>query len=216
MFGTKLFPQLGYPTPTTIPTETTCLTLNIPASDEWWAIVVGVLYTLILEWNWQQLEGGIDRDEAAARFQLMLEDALEFASTHNTCQVSDVPTPYWDEDSEVDDEATPEEQIWYGEVEDPTVVPTTETFQERAEDFAFAGLLAISGLPGAAVSFLTIAPRFRLAFKQANIGNIIRVFVDANEAATIVDTGDDSVIEVPIIADPELESHQIYITAEVP
>lgn len=214
MFGEKKFPQLGYPTPTTIPDETTCLTLNIPANDEWWAIVVGVLYTLVLEWNWQQLEGGLDRDEVAARWQLMLEDALDVASSSNSCGITEVEAPFWDTDEDVDDNAPVDEQVWYGEVDDPTILPTTETFRERAEDFAFAGLLAIAGAPGAAISFLTIAPRFRLAFKQGNIGNIIRVFVDANEAAQITDAGDDSIAEVAIIADPELETHQIYITVE--
>jgi len=106
----------------------------------------------------------------------------------------------------------PNTQPWYGHVDDPTVVPTDETFTETLEDWTFAGLLAIAGAPGAAVSFLTIAPRFRLAFRQHDIGKIIRVFVDAEQAAEITDSGDDSVIEVPVIANPENETHRIYVT----
>lgn len=213
MFGDKLFPQnTGFPTPTVVPDETTCLTLNVPANDEWWAITVGVLYSLVLEWNWQQFEGGLDRDVVAARWQQMLEDALEVAASTDTCGVTSVGTPYWDDVVEADDEASPAEQVWYGEVDDPTVVPTTETFRETLEDWTFAGLLAIGGAPGAAVAFLTIAPKFRLAFKQGDVGKIIRVFVDAEQAAEIEQDGSGAEIEIPVVANPDLETHQIYIT----
>jgi len=214
MFGEKRFPQQqGFPTPTAIPDDTTCLTLNVPASDEWWGVVVGVLYSLILEWNWQQFEGGLGRDAVAARWQSMLEDALDVASTTNTCGVTpDVEAPFWDTDDDVDDSFPPDSQPWYGAVDDPAAVPTTETFRETLEDWTFAGLLAIAGAPGAAISFLTIAPKFRLAFKQGDIGKVIRVFVDANQAAQITDSGDGSVREVAIIGDPAYETHQVYVT----
>lgn len=203
---------MGYPTPVSIPDDTTCLTLQIPASDAWWAVTVGLLYSLILEWNWQQFEGGLDRDTVSARWQVMLEDALEAASTSNACGVVTVGTPYWDDASDLDDEATIADEIWYGEVDDPSVVPTTETFRETLEDWTFAGLLAIAGAPGAALSFLTIAPKFRLAFKQGDIGKIIRVFVDAEKIAQVEQDGSGDVLEIPVVANPENETHQIYIT----
>src|SRR3989304_1912197 len=119
MYGDKQFTGVGYPTPVSIPEATSCFILQVPADEAWWGVVVGLLYTLILEWNWQQLEGGLDRDVVAARWQIMLEDALEVAVTTNTCVVTDVPTPYWDEDQDVDDELSPEAQTWYGTVSDP-------------------------------------------------------------------------------------------------
>jgi len=213
VFGDKEFPGVGYPTPVSIPETTTWLTLNIPASDGWWAVTVGLLCSLMLEWNWQQFEDGLDRDVVTARWQQMLEDALEVASTTNSCPApADVGTPYWDDVVEVDDNADPETQIWYGEVDDPTVVPTEATFRETLENYTFAGLLAIAGAPGAAIAFLTIAPKFRLAFKQGDIGKIIRIFVDASEVAEIEQDGSGDLIEVDVVADPDLETHQIYVT----
>lgn len=169
-----------------------------------------------LHWatRWYRLDG-----EALSDADLEdIEDWASKAEDEALVAVSPAPTeveaPFWDDAEDVDDNAPIDDQPWYGEVDDPTVVPTTETFRERAEDFTFAGLLAIAGAPSAAVAFLTIAPKFRLAFKQGNIGNIIRVFVDAHEAAQITDAGDDSIAEVAIVGNPDLETHQIYITVE--
>jgi len=213
MFGEKLFPNVGYPTPTSIPDETTCLTLDVPASAEWWGIVVGVLYSLILEWEWQQFEGGIERDEAAARWQVMLEDALEVASTTNTCGVvPDAETPFWDDATDVDDSSAPEDQIWYGEVEDAEAAPDELSFVENLILWSFTGLLAVGVSPAVAIAFNTIAPKFVIAQRAGDVGEIIRIVVDAQDVARIDTTGRaGEIIETPVIADPELETHQIYI-----
>lgn len=139
------------------------------------------------------------------------EDELLVATAPGSDEVG---TPFWDDVVEVDDEAAPADQVWYGEVDDPTVVPTEETFRETLEDWTFAGLLAIGGAPGAALAFLTIAPKFRLAFKQGDIGKIIHIFVDASEVKTIEQDGSGDEVEVAIVGDPDLETHQIYITLE--
>jgi len=220
VFGAKLFAQeTGYPTPTDIPDDTTCLTLLVPASDEWWGIVVGLLYSLILEWNWQQFEGGLDRDVVATRWQQMFEDALEVASTTNTCGivVQDAPTPYWDEDSEVDDTASPETQTWYGTVSDPTLPADELSFVEHLAVFAFTGFLAVATWEAGAapaILFHTIAPKFILAMRRGDAGEIIRILIDGEDAAQ-VDTSSytaGDVIEVPIIADPAVTTgHDIMI-----
>jgi hypothetical protein len=217
MFGEKLFPGVGYPTPVSIPEDTSCLVLQIPADDEWWSVVVGLLYGLILEWNWQQFEGGLDRDVVAARWQQMLEDALEVAETTNSCNVpANVPTPYWDEDTDVDDEATPEMQTWYGTVSDPEAIPAELDFVENAAIWAFTGFLALATWEiGAApaILFHTIAPEFVLAVRRGNLGEIIRILVDGEDAAT-VDTSSMAEGEVfyqAISADPALESHDLML-----
>jgi len=217
MFGEKKFTGVGYPTPVSIPDDTTCLTLRVPASDEWWAVVVGMLYSLILEWNWQQFEGGLDRDVVAARWQVMLEDALNVAETTNTCFNETVPAPYWDTDADVDDEAEPDVQTWYGEVSDPNVPPDELTFVENAGIWAFTGFLAVATWEvGAApaVLFHTIAPRFVLAMRKGDVGEIIRILVDGQDAASVDTSGyaEDDVIEIPILADPSIETgHDIMI-----
>ncbi len=217
MFGEKLFPQVGYPTPTAIPDETSCLTLEIPASDEWWAIVVGVLYTLILEWNWQQFEGGLDRDVVAARWQIMLENALDVAGATNSCPTNTIDAPFWDDAEDIDDELPITEQPWYGTVSDPEAPPEELDFVENAAIFALTGFLAVATWEiGAApaILFHTIAPKFVLAMKRGDVGEIIRILVDGEEAARVDTTSyaEGDLIDVPIIADPAITTgHDIVI-----
>jgi len=213
MFGTKLFPQLGYPTPTTIPDETTCLTLNIPASAEWWAIVVGVLYTLILEWNWQQLEGGLDRDEVAARWQVMLEDALAVAEATNNCTLGDIPAPYWDTDSDVDDSLPADIQPWYGRVLDPIAPPGELDFVEDVTLWTFTGFVAFAAGLDAAIFFKTHIGQFYITIRDTNIVQLVRIVVDGLDMASVTTPGTNSgEINVPIVADPTVTTgHDIYI-----
>jgi len=216
MFGTKLFRGVGYPTPEDIPDETSCLILQIPANTAWWALVTGLLTTLSMEWQWQQFEGGLDRDVAAARWQTMVEDALDIAANTNTCGVTSVPTPFWDDDADVDDQAEPDIQEWYGTVSDPEAPPGELTFVENAAIWGFTGLLAVATWEvGAApaILFHTIAPRFVLATRRGDVGEIIRILVDGEEAAR-VDTSaysEGDVIETAIVADPEIETHELMI-----
>ena len=216
MYGEKKFTGVGYPTPVSIPEATTCLTLEIPADEEWWGIVVGLLYSLMLEWNWQQLEGGLDRDVVAARWQTMLEDALDLAATTSSCGTGNIPTPYWDEDIDVDDEAPVATQTWYGTVADPEAVPAELDFVENAAIWAFTGFLAIATWEvGAApaILFNTIAPSFVLAVRRGEFAEIIRILVDGQDAAQI-DTSAMSEGEVfyqAVVGDPALSTHELML-----
>lgn len=118
-----------------------------------------------------------------------------------------VPTPYWDDQSDLDDQDTPAEQPWYGIFDGE--------FHEVLENWLIAGFLAYSGQPGAALTFLTIAPRFRLAWKTGDVGGIIRIFIDGTDAGT-VDTYSDTpgVIEQDFIGDPEVDEHQVLMVLE--
>lgn len=195
MFGEKLFGGVGYPTPLSIPDETTCLLIQVPANDEWWALMVGVLYTLTLEWNWQQFEGGIERDEAAAKWQEILDNALDIASISNECSL-DVPAPYWDDTdaADADDQAAVNDQPWYGEIVNEGV-----TFEEQIKIWLITGFLAIAATPAAAISFLPFANRFVLAFKQHSLGAKVKVFLEGIEMIA-VDTYApvDGVLNVPV------------------
>ena len=218
MFGEKKFTGVGYPTPVSIPEDTTCLTLQVPANAEWWSVTIGLLYTLILEFNWQQFEGGIDRDEATARWQIMLEDALELAATTNSCGVTEVEAPYWDNSEDVDDNAPIDDQPWYGQVADAAVAPTDLDFVEDATIWAFTGLIVLSlGAVGIApaLAFRTAASKFVLSYKNGGEGNIIRFFVDGVKIYQGTDTGAGEITDVPVVGDPGEEMHQIYVTSEI-
>lgn len=213
MFGTKEFPQVGYPTPTELPSETTCLTLFIPANDEWWGLVTGLLYSLSVEWTWQQYEGGITRDEAAARWQSMIEDALDTAATSDTCTiVTEAETPFWDDATDVDDSAPSDMQTWYGTFSDVTAPPGELDFVENLLVWAFSGLLAVGVAPKVGIAFQTIATKFVIAQRAGDVGEIIRIVVDG-ATDLFVDTSGRAgeIIETPIYADPSVDLHQIYI-----
>lgn len=143
--------------------------------------MVGVLYTLTLEWNWRQFEGGLDPDVAAAKWQEILDQALDIASVSNSCDY-DVPAPYWDDDTadDADDEGTIVEQPWYGEIVNEGV-----TWREQVGIWAITAFLAIAATPAAAIAFLPFANKFVLAFKQHSIGAIVKVLIDGVEMATV-------------------------------
>lgn len=90
-------------------------------------------------------------------------------------------------------------------------MPTLD-FVEQAAIWTFAGLLAVSGTPLAAIAFLTVAPKFVIAMRTGNLGAIVHIYVDGIEAA-VVDTHADTagVIETILFGDPANETHQIYV-----
>jgi hypothetical protein len=214
MFGDKFFTGVGYPTPVSIPDETTCLTLMIPADGAWWALTLGLLYTLTLEWNWQQFEGGISREDAVARWVQMFDQAVELAATTNTCTAAiEYPTPYWDDATDVDDSADVEDQVWYGEVADAEAPPAELSFTDNVGIWLLTGFIAYSGDIGAALFSHTIAPRFVLAWRRGDVGEVIRIVVDSSDYATVDTSGysPGDVIEYPVVADSALSSHDMYV-----
>jgi len=212
MFGEKVFGKhTGYPTPEDVPEETTCLTVLVPASAAWWAIYTGLLETLNNEDNWQQYEGGMEREDAAAAAFVIFNDAMSRAAESDTCAL-DVPAPFWDDAEDVDDSLPADSETWYGEVADAEAPPDELTFVENAGIWLLTGFIAYSGQIGAAIFFHTIAPRFVLAFKKGDVRAIIRIVIDAVDYGS-VDTDDytEDIIEYPIAADPEIEGHDITL-----
>lgn len=173
----------------------------------WIPVMEGALDSLLLPSTW---EGTADDKNLAINRASNLKDIIASAS------VRAVDTPYWDTDEDVDDQAPAETQTWYGEVEDPTVPPDETTFVENVFIWAGFGLLAVASAEVAfapAIAYLTIAPKFVVAIRQGNLGRIIRLFVDGSQVGSVTDDGSSDVVEMPVVADPSLESHQIYLTS---
>jgi hypothetical protein len=209
VFGDKLYKNVGFPTPETTPIEVATRAFCIPGSSAWLAVVMGALMLLADEENWQQLNGGIAVEDAAEAAQLIIDSGYE-----GTCAAAsvDVPTPYWDEVTETDDEATPETQTWYGYVDDPELPPAELTFVESAAIWAFTGFLALSGTPAAAIAFNTVAQDFVIAMRGDDPAEVIRVIVDGVQHAEIDTTGMvDELIEVPVFGDPALGTHDVLL-----
>jgi len=76
-FGDKEYKYgVGYPTPYDIPDDTSCMTVPVPNNAAWQAVFTGLLLTLSQSEAWQQFEGAISQDDAAARWQAMVDEFL--------------------------------------------------------------------------------------------------------------------------------------------
>lgn len=197
-------PLPSFPVPVAPPEPTLeQVALCIPAT--WEAVVRGALQQLIQATTWQGTEEEVKaaQTEAATIIAQMTECSLE----------GEYPTPFWDDATDLNDQAPAEAQTWYGEVTDPEAAPASLTWQENASIWLITGFLAYSGDIGSAIFFNTIAPRFVLAFNKGDLREIWRIVVDAADVG-VVDTDDyetDDIIEVNVVADQELATHDVYI-----
>lgn len=177
-------------------------------SAAWLPYVLGALDQLLLYASW-------DADDDAKLLAVSRAATLkEFIAVGS---LERVPTPFWDEDSEVDDDAPILDEPWYGYVTDPEVDPDELTFVESAALWTFTGFLAVATAEvGAAPALLfhTIAPKFVLAMRRGDTAEIIRVIVDGADAAAVDTTpySEGDVIRVPIVADPSITTgHDITL-----
>jgi len=214
MFGDKLYDAVGFPTPVDIPLEVGTRAFCIPSSSAWFALVMGCLMLLADEENWQQNSGGITAAEAAEAAQEIIDSGYD--GTCDTGGGGNIPTPFWDTATDVDDEFAPEDQIWYGEVDDPDLPPGELTFTENAAIWAFTGFVAFATLEvgaATAIFFHTLAKRWVMAFKRGSIGEVIRVLVDGVEYGR-VDTSSASegeIVEVRVMPPDDDEPHDIML-----
>lgn len=153
-------------TPASIPADETCRTLNIPNQQDWLGIFNAAILTLTQPYNYEQLhDTDLTPDECAALAMQIYADYL----LTNACAAK--PAPYWD-DPEADDAITGESNPEF-------------PFYHPIEDWIIAGFVAYAGGIGAAITFLTIAPQFRLAFQKHDLGGIVKIFMDAIELGEI-------------------------------
>lgn len=179
-----------------------CRPLFIPDDLTLISSVGGALSELTKPYNWEQV-GTMTPETASEIMTEMLKAWHEEA-----CGDDEVPTPFWDDQTDLDDEMSPIEQIWYGNW-------IEGEFVENIGTFLIAGFIAYAATPAAAVFFLTIAPKFRLAWKTGDVGGIIRVFIDGADYGT-VDTYSPTagIVTKDFITDPEIEEHEVVIVLD--
>lgn len=210
----KFAPGLvGFPTPNTAADDGGYLLFCF--NDQTWAqYILGACTALTFEYNWYK-SGDLETWEAAEALRLIIQQAPYNLSP------GEVGTPFWDDSSDVDDEAPEDDQRWYGEVSNPTAPADELTFVENALVWFFTGLVALATPElgfAPAILFHTIAPKFLLAQKRGDFGEIIRIVVDGKDMAEIDTTsyspGD--IIETPIVADPSIDDHTLLILSRLP
>jgi len=201
--------QRGYPTPDTLPEDTACRVFRVPASDEWLGVLMWAAEQLTKPENWYDW-GSYSPQDAADAWEAIVEQAYEDSLTGTCGGSTNVPTPFWDDVSDVDDEATPEEQTWYGYVTDLDTAPST-TFVEDALLWTFTGILAVGVDPGLAIAFHTVAPKLMVAIKSDPVA-VIRVWFDDILQGEYTDSdATDGIINAVAIGDPALDGHDLYI-----
>lgn len=180
-----------------------CRQLSIPDTPEWVGLVDGLLSTFAEAETWRQF-GSLTPEETAEAFLAIL---IESWSLDGCGIPSEVPAPFWDDAVNSDDQLEPAEQIWYGLFDG--------SFTEDIDIWLIAGFIAYSGQIGAAISFVTLAKQFKLAWKSGDLGGIIRVFIDGADVGT-VDTYSASpgIVEQTYAGDPDEDEHSILMVLE--
>jgi len=198
-YPTVAFPQ-PIPPPEVDPDEGDLIYVGY--SLEWQQVLLAACWHLLNPATWQ----GTDEEIILAQNRA---ETLRLMLTEPVALDDDVPAPYWDTESNSDDELPAAEQEWYGIFIDP------EGFQATMENWVIAGFIAYSGQIGAALTFLTLAPKFRLAWKRGDLGGIIKVFIDGAEAAE-VDTysATPDIIEREFVTDPAEDEHEILMVLD--
>lgn len=200
----------GFPTPDSA-ADTPAYLLFLFQDPTWSQWLLGALENLVYEYNWYK-SGNLETWEASEAFRLIIQQA-----PLNLLPLT-APTPYWDETSadDTDDELPRDTQPWYGEiVASPGFVAEDTpslTFLDNLGIWLIAGFIAYAGKPEAAIAFVPIAKRFTLAFKQSNLGGVVRALIDFAPVAEIDTYGvTDGVASLSIVMPDDDDPHTLYV-----
>ncbi len=202
----------GFPTPYTAADVSAYLLFLFP--DPTWAqYILGACENLCTEYNWYEA-GDLLPEEASEAFRIIVQQA-----PYNLMMPEEVPTPFWDNEDDVDDEETPELQPWYGEVTNPTAPADELDFVENVLLWGFTGLIALATIEvGAApaILFHTTVKKFIITQKRGDVGETIRFVVD-NQDFTTIDTTPypaGSLIETTVVTNQEDGDHVLMLIGE--
>lgn len=143
----------------------------------------------------------------------LLKDLIQTPVT-----VSDeVQTPFWDDETDVDDNEPVATQTWYGEVTNPTAPAGELDFVESVALWAFTGLVAVATFEVAgiapAIAFHTFVEKFIIIQKRGDVGETIRFVVDHQDSITIDTTpyAPGELIETTIVTPQTGMGHDLMI-----
>ncbi len=184
--------------------------ITVKYNPEWTSVLLGAVTQMLQFATWN---GSDDDKKLATARALLLMTALQ-ADTTTT------PTPYWDDDEDVGDEEPADMQTWYGQVTNPDAPADELDFVENAIVWFFTGLLAIASAEIAfapAILFHTLAPRFIIAMRTADVAEVFRIVVNGQDYAKVDTTGipAGTVINQTIIVNEPLDLNTLIILAEL-
>lgn len=185
------------------------------------------LISVQYSWTWREvLMAAIDQLLNPATWQGDHDDKILALDRANTLKYliqtpvteSDmIPTPFWDDADDVDDEAEPDMQTWYGEVSNPTAPPGELDFVESVALWAFTGLIALATFEVAglapAILFHTTVEKFIIIQKRGDVAETIRFVVDSQDAGFVntAPYAPGDLIETTVITPQTGEMHELLI-----
>jgi|SRR5882724_1310038 len=173
----KNFPgQKGFPTPSDVPSDTACRSFVLPDNDEWFGLLMGAIELLLNPHNYFNY-GALSIDDTVDAWQLIIQDAYNRSLTAQCAP--EIPAPYWETAANVGDQEPSLVQVWYGELVGGL------TFNEVLGNIFIAGFVLSGAGLGAAIQFLVLARRFRLALRAHDLGSVVRIFINASEYGTV-------------------------------
>lgn len=216
------YPEVSFPqeitAPDVDPDDPDLETLIVEYNPAWTPVLMAACNQLLQYSSWA---GDHDAKILAVNRANNLKWALQ-----NPADIGNqtVPTPYWDNETDVDDSLPEDEQDWYGYVESATAPADEMTFVQSAVIWILTGFVALVLSPtlpvgaAAAVTFRTLATRFTLAFNRGDVREQFRVIVDASDYDTVdtegMSVGD--IIELDINGLPDAAFHDIMIVRTTP
>lgn len=227
-FGNNYYPNVGnYPVvsfpqelipPDVDPDDPDLETLIVEYNPAWTPVLMAAVDQLLQYSTWQgDHDAKILAVNRAEILKIILQQPIEIEDTN-------IPAPYWDTEDDVDDSLPPDEQDWYGYVEDALAPADEMTFVQSAVIWILTGFVALVLSPtlpvgaAAAVTFRTLATRFTLAFNRGDVREQFRVIVDASDYETAdtdgLSTGD--IIEMNVDGLEDLPYHDIIIVRTTP
>lgn len=204
-------PSFAYPqvAPTSEPSDDPLT--SVCFNTDWLPFVLGALDQLCQASTWQGATGDI---RLAIARSMTLKDIV----AHPTCEVE---TPYWDDAMDVGESQPADEQVWYGEVTNPTAPPAELDFVENIAVWTFTGLLALATPEigfAPAILFHTIAPKFIVAQKRGDIATIIDIFVNGEQQAHVDTTANapDDIIQIPVVPATSESGYDLLVMNTLP
>jgi len=210
------FPQ-GLIPPVVDPDDPDLEMIAVEYNPEWTEVLMAAVDQLRQYSSWQGThDEKIQAMGRATNLKWLLQEPIDISS--------EIPAPYWDSETDVDDSLPADEQDWYGYVENATAPADEMTFVQSAVIWILTGFVALVLSPtlpvgaAAAVTFRTLATRFTLAFNRGDVREQFRVIVDANDYETVdtdgLDVGD--IVEINVDGLTEADFHDIIIVRTTP
>lgn len=185
--------QNVYPNPDNYPTSS--FPDKVPAPDGE-PDDAGTLITVQYSWLWREvLMAAVDQLRNPATWQGDHDQVIQAIDRATNLKwflnvpFEEAPTPFWDDESDVEDSEPADMQPWYGSVSNPEGPAGELDFVESVALWFFTGIVALAtfevGGLAPAIVFHTTVEKFIILQKRGDAAATIRFVIDGEDAAFV-------------------------------